>query len=63
MTKLEELKRKLKRYQRRYQKLQKQDKAVSARYGNEWRELQMRVLESMIVETRQEIMRLRRKKK
>lgn len=62
MTKLEELERKLKRYQERYQRLQKQDKAASARYGNEFRDAQMRVLESMIVEIKQEIVKLKKKK-
>jgi len=36
MTKLEEPEKKLKRYQRRYKKLQRQDRAASARYDNEF---------------------------
>ena len=62
MTKREELERKLKRYQERYQKLQKHDKGPSSRYGDEFREAQMRVLESMIVEIKQEIVKLKKKK-
>lgn len=63
MIKLEELEKKLKKHQKRYQHLQKYDKGPSGRYGHEFRDLQMRVLESMIVDTRQEITRLKRKRK
>ncbi len=63
MTKLEKLKGRLKRYQKRYQKLQKQDKAASSRYGNEFRDAQMRVVESVIVEVKREIVKLKKKKK
>lgn len=62
VTKLEELERKLKRYQGRYQKLLKADKAASARYGDEFRDVQLRVLETTMAEIKREIMLLKRNK-
>ncbi|HUV42802.1 MAG TPA: hypothetical protein VMY36_02735 [Patescibacteria group bacterium] len=63
MNQLEELEQKLGKYQEEYSRLQKSDKVASARYGNEFRDLQMRVLESMIVEIKKEIVKLKSKGK
>jgi hypothetical protein len=60
MTKLEELEGKLKRYQKKYSRLLKADKAASSRYGDEFRDIQLRVIESMITEIRKEIILLKR---
>lgn len=60
MTKLEKLEKKLRRYQKRYQKLLKADKAASARYGDEFREAQLRVLETAIGEIKKEIVSLKK---
>lgn len=62
MIKLEELERKFKKYRRRYQKLLKTDKAASSRYGDEFRDIQLWVLESAIFEIKKEIMLLKRNK-
>jgi len=57
MDKLEELEKKLKEYQIQYQRLMKADKAAASRYGDEDREMRMRVLESMMVEIKKEILK------
>ncbi len=62
MAKLEELKNKLKKYQEQYQKLLQADKAASARYGDEFRDTQLRVLESIIIGIKEEIAGLKTKK-
>ena len=63
MAKINDLEKKLKRYQRRYQKLLKTDKAASSRYGDEFRDAQLRVLESIIVEIKNETTKLKKKRK
>lgn len=63
MTKIEELEEKLRKYQKKYQKLLKADKAASARYGDEFRDIQLRVLESTMAEVKKEIDSLKRKEK
>lgn len=62
MAKLEELEKELEKHQARYEKLLKADKAASARYGDEFRDIQLRVLESAIVEIKREIMKLKKQK-
>lgn len=59
MTKLKELERRLRKHQRRYQKLLKADKAASARAGDEFRDIQLRVLESAMVEIKKEMIKLK----
>ena len=63
MNQIEELEEKLDKYQEEYSQLQKSDKAFSARYGNEFRDSQMRVLKSLIVEVKREMAKLRTKEK
>jgi len=63
MAKLEELGKKLKKYQSRYKKLLKADKAASSRYGDEFRDMQLRVLESAMAEIKKEIILFKRDKR
>lgn len=55
MAKIEELEKRLEEHQERYNELLKTDKAASSRYGNEFRDVQLRVLETIINEIRMEI--------
>jgi hypothetical protein len=61
MKKLDELQKQLEEYQTRYQKLLKTDKVASSRYGDEFRDMQLRVLEASIKELKEEIASLKRK--
>lgn len=63
MTKLKELERKLERYQRRYQRLLKKGEMVPGRYGDEFRDVQLRVLETAITEIKKEIIQVKRRRK
>lgn len=62
VAKLEDLKNKLKQYQKQYQQLLQTDRAASARYGDEFRDTRLRVLESLIRDIKEEITGLKRKK-
>jgi hypothetical protein len=63
MVKLEELKSKLKEYQEQHRKLLQTDRAASARYGDEFRDTRLRVLESLIRDIKAEIAGLKTKKR
>lgn len=55
MVEIRELEKKLKEYQEKHNELLKTDKAASSRYGNEFRDIQLRVLEKIISEIEMEI--------
>lgn len=63
MAKLKKLEKKLKQYQKRYQKLLKMTALEGPRYGrssDEFLDTQIRVVESMIIEIKDEIRRLKK---
>lgn len=55
MKRQDKLIKKLEKYQEQYQTLLKTDKAASARYGNEDRDMTLRVLESAVFEIKKEL--------
>ncbi len=61
MTKINRLEKRLKEYQKKHQKLLKADKAAGSRYGDEYRDIQLRVLESAMVQIKLELVGLKKK--